>query len=179
MQDWKLILHTQSYDYIFIYDNNFNDYLSFYFDNEVELHKEFSFAIMMPEQGFQFKQDIDYSEWKSQYSPLLKGFMEAENKKTLITEESILHTLVKEDKRLSFLKFLQNHNKNLIMFHNNKTFYQENKKSPFLPNMLNTNIETIIETSFIQQKLKNINNTLDMTFNPFKDPFSAYEKINS
>lgn len=178
MQDWKMILHTQSYDFIFIYDDNFNDYLSFYFNNEIEIQQENSFAIMMPEQGFQFTKDnIEPSEWKSQYSPLLKGFMESTNKKTLITDETILHILVKEDKRLSFLKFLQNHDKNLVMFHGNKKFYQDNLNNTFLPNMLNSNIENIIETSFLQEKLKNINTTLDMTFNPFKDPFSAYEKI--
>lgn len=179
MQDWKLILHTQSYDFIFIYDDNFNNYLSFYYDNEIEISKENSFALMMPEQGFQFTKDkIDASEWKSKYSPLLKGFMESTNKKTLITDETILHILVKEDKRLSFLKFLQKHEKNLIMFHGNKKFYLDNNKEHFLPNMFNTNLDNIIETSFLQQKLKNINQTLDMTFNPFKDPFLAYEKIN-
>lgn len=179
MEDWKTIFHTQSYDYIFIYDKNFNDYLSFYYENDNSLLKETSFALMMPPQGFQFTKDsIEPSEWTIQYSPLLKGFMESKTKKTLFTEETVLNILVKKDKRIPFLKFLQKHNKNLVMFHNNKDFYLDNLNKTFLPNMLNTSMSDIIENTFIHEKLKNINSTMEMTFNPFKDPFLAYEKIN-
>lgn len=178
MQDLKMIFHTQSYDYIFVYDKNFNEYLSFFYENEALMQQESSFTLMMPEEGFQFKKDsIDYSEWTSQYSPLLKGFMESSNKRTLVTDETILHILVKEEKRMSFLNFLKKHQKNIIVFHNNKDFYLTNKEKCFLENMLNTTIFDIVETTFLQEKLKNINETLEMTFNPFKDPFLAYEKI--
>lgn len=178
MKEWKLIFNTQSYDYVFIYDENRNAYMDFFYRNEQEIQKESSFFFIIPAEGFLYKLDsIDVSEYSASYSPLLKGFMEDQNKKTLFIEENLFFILVKEDKRMPFLKFLVRNGKNLVLFHNNKILYEQNKENSALPNTWNTTLDFISYNATLEDRLKDIDKTIEMTHNPFKDPFAAYKKL--
>ena len=115
MKDWKIIFNTKSYNYIFIKQLKDNNYLKYYFDNIEEIKSEKTFFILMPSSLEELNiQDANF--FVKKYANDLKFFIDSPETITLFTEEDILKSIIKEDKRANFFKLLTKKKKNILYF---------------------------------------------------------------
>lgn len=172
MKDWKLIFNTKNYHYILIKEMIKERYLNFFWEHQQEIESVNSFLTMMPT-----PEDIqknEHEDYVLRFAPMLKPFIEDPNKTTLFIEEDILKTIVKEDKRASFFRYLTKNNKNLVLFHYSDIDKYINK-AEFA--VLETNEQEIQKQFHILDRFIDIKNTINKTHNPFKDPMNAFHKI--
>lgn len=174
MKDWKIIFNTKSYHYIFIKQLKDNNYLKYYFDNVDEIKKEKSFYILMPSSLEELNiQDSNF--FVKKYAHQLKEFIESESITTLFTEEDILKSIVKEEKRSSFFKFLVKKKKNIVLFCHKDLDYYAN---PDNYTSLYMNSDDLNMQDSLFKKFDDIKVAIKNTHNPFKNPFEAFEKFD-
>jgi hypothetical protein len=173
MKDWKIIFNTKSYNYIFIKQLKDNNYLKYYFDNIDEIKNEKSFFILMPSSLEEINiQDSNF--FVKKYANDLKFFIDSEETTTLFTEEEILKSIIKEDKRDNFFKLLTKKKKNIVLFCNKDLDYSAN---PDNITSIYMNYEDLLLQDSLFERFDYIKFAIKNTYNPFKDPFDAFEKI--
>lgn len=169
MHDWNVIFHAKSYYYVFIKTLKDDSYLKEYFTYSEEIHNEKSFFVMMPTMSE--ANDIQGQDYAKKYAHMLKAFIEDPKKQTLITEENILKTLIKEDKRNNFFKYLSKHQKNIVLFcYSDLELYVKDIEHPAL--ILSK--DDFLQSIGILERFKNIKDAIKQTNNPFKDPIEAF-----
>jgi hypothetical protein len=174
MKDCKIIFNTRSYHYIFVKQIKDDNYLQYYFNNLIEIQNEKSFFLMMPN-PIELKK-FDSSEAVRKYAPALKEFMEDDTKNTLFTEEDILKSIIKEEKRSNFFKFLIKKKKNIVLFCHKDLDFNAN---PDNYTSIYMNTEDLIKQESLFKKFDDIKEAIKKTHNPFKNPFEAFSKIES
>lgn len=172
MKDWKIIFNTKSFYFIFIKHLKNSDYLSYYFLNKDEIKKEDSFFIIMPD-SVEETHHPDSSFFIKKYAFLLKEFMES-NKRTLISEETIIKHLIKDDKLNNFFKILIKKKKNIVLFCNDNIDSFGNQEENLFVYMSK---EDLLLQENLFRKFNDIKESIKKTYNPFKNPFYAFEKI--
>lgn len=173
MKDWKIVFKTRSYSYIFIKHAKDQNYLSFFYQYQYEIEQEPSFFFLLPNQ-VEIKQG-DSKEYIRKYAPLLKEFMDSTNKTTLFAEEDVLKSIIKEEKRENFFKYLSKKKKNIVLFcYEDLDLYAQN------PGALHTymNREELELQLSLFYKFSRIKVAIENTHNPFKNPIRAFEKFN-
>jgi hypothetical protein len=168
MKDWKIIFNTNSYYYIFIKESKNNNYLKYYFDNLEEIKKEKSFYILMPS-SFEELNIQDSNFFIKKYANSLKEFIENDSIKTLFTEEDILKSIIREEKRNNFFKFLVKKRKNIVLFcYKDLDFYA----NPDSYNSIYMNSKDLLMQDSLFKKIEDIKNIIKNFQNPFKNPFT-------
>lgn len=174
MKDWKLIFNTNNYYYIIIEEMIKENYLKFYWQYKDEIEKTESFFFIMPT-----KEDIEsnnHTNYVNRFAPLIKEFMENEGKKTLFIEEDILKAIVKEDKLINFFRYISKKNKNVVLFS-----YSNMKKYTYsseYSSLTMTENELALQYNLLD-RFESIKSAIDKTYNPFKDPINAFNKIQA
>ncbi|NCP98103.1 hypothetical protein GW796_07260 [archaeon] len=172
-KDWKLILNITSHHGVFINVGERGESLMTLYENIDEIKLINDVLILLPStQEFENKDTTNYIK---KLAPLLKSFIEDKSKKTIITEETVLNTLLKEDKRTSFFKFLVNNKKNIVVFC--KTDYERYIKSiqPSYHYILMTS-EGWGKNTEMFNRFKDIKIAIEKIYNPFKNPLVAFKK---
>ena len=173
MKDWKIIFNTKSYHYIFIKQLKDSNYLKYYFYNLEEIKKENSFYILMPSSLEELNiQDSNF--FVKKYANRLKEFIENDSITTLFTEEDILKSIIKEEKRANFFKFIVKKKKNIVLFCHKDLDYSAN---PDNYTSLYMNNEDLLKQDSLFKKFDDIKNAIKNTHNPFKNPFEAFDKF--
>jgi len=173
MKDWKIIFNTKSYNYIFIKQLKDNNYLKYYFDNIEEIKNEKTFFILMPSSLEELNiQDSNF--FVKKYANDLKFFIDSPETITLFTEEDILKSIIKEDKRANFFKLLTKKKKNIVLFCNKDLDYSAN---PDNITSIYMNHDDLMLQDSLFKRFDDIKVAIKNTHNPFKDPFDAFEKI--
>lgn len=163
----KIVFPIVSHHSIFIYLKKREQYISFVESNLKNL-KEMGYYIMMPSvyEIHQEKADIIYK-----FSSLLKEFVENQEHKVILTCDTVIDALIKEDKRESFFKFLMKKNKKIIMFSSPESPYH-NYVSSNPPEYLYQVIEQEQWESSLDlfNRFRIIKEHTVNSYNPFKNP---------
>lgn len=175
MKDWKLIFNTKSYFYILVREDIKENYLKFFLKHQSNIEKIESFSFIMPT-----KTDLEKivkEDYAVRFTRPLKNFMADPNKQTLFIEEDILRSIIsKEDKLESFFRYFQKSNKNIVLFH-----YGDIDK--YVPtkefSSLNLTENELEQQYYLFDRFGDIKSAINKTHNPFKDPISAFNKIQS
>lgn len=170
---WNIIFHTTKYDFVIIKNNFMMNSVDLIIKHIDEIKKENNFAIILP--TTEEIRDKNTNGYLKKYLPILKEFIESKEKNILITEESLLSVLVKEEKRENFLKFLLKNNKKLVLF-TEANFEETIKKITTSPCLI------LSEESFeldinVLDRFKNIKTIINSNFNPFNNPKGAYKLL--
>lgn len=174
-QDWKLILNTNNYHSIFIKSDEKNDCLPLLYKNLPEISQISQFCLLLP--SIQELQNRDHSQYLHKFAPLLKIFAEEKQQKTLITEQSVLNVLIKEEKRTNFFKFLAKQKKNIVIFcSDNFEKYVENFPSDY--KYLVMNFEQWEQSTEMFDRFADIKTAIARTHNPFKNPIEAFKQFS-
>ncbi len=174
MKDWKIIFNTRNYHYILIKEKQKELYLNFFFKHQNQIDKVNSFFLMMPTKDE--INNISNNNYVMKYAPLLKSFINDSTKTTLFIEEDVLRAIVKEDKLLSFFKYISKNNKNIVLF-----YYSDIDQYPksLEYSKLITNQNELENQLDVFKRFYSIKNQINKTYDPFKDPITAFNKIQS
>ena len=175
VRNWKLILNSNNYHSIFIKGNGLDNPLILLYKHLNELNEIDDFSIILPTiQEFEMK---DTSKYLVKFAPMLKSFIDEKNKRTLITEERILNTLLKPEKRESFFRFLMKQKKNIIIFcESDYEKYVLNIQQNY--NYLIMEYEEWVKSLDVLGRFSDIKVAISKTHNPFKNPLVAFKKYN-
>ena len=172
MKDWKLIFNTKGYHYILVHDENKEKYLDFFFKHQAEIENNPSFYFMMPSRDD--LKNLSHEHYVRRFAPLLKSFMENTEKTTLFIEEDVMTSIVKEDKRNNFFRYLTKNNKNIVLFYySNLGQYAKEVGKDFV--WIDMNPEILERQYTLLEKFIDIKASVQENFNPFKDPVSAFQ----
>jgi len=171
-KDWKLILKTNTYNGIFIKNSKEYNCLSNLYKNLEEIEKIKEYFVLLPTLT-----ELDAkntSEYLYKFAPLLKSFVESNDKKTLITEEGLLNILLKQEKRVNFFKFLIKQKKNIVVVCN--TDYEEYVKEIQSYKYLIMSSDDWRKNTEMFERFDDIKIAISKTHNPFKDPVFAFKQ---
>jgi hypothetical protein len=175
MKDWKIVFNTRNYHYIFVKTLYDEDYLHFFYEHQKEIELEPSFFIMMPSQeDLNIYHNQENNGYVKKFAPLLKSFMESTSKTTLITEENIVKSIIKEEKRANFFRYLSKNKKNIVLFSHSDLEQYTNSDEFSLIKMTREDIE---RQYHLFDRFGDIKDAIKKTYNPFKNPQEAFEKI--
>ncbi len=119
IRNWKLIFGTNLYHCIFVEDR-FNKCIHVLLDNILEIKKEKDICIILP--SIYDLQNKDFQNSFQKHSMTLKNFFDSEQS-TLVIHEEIFDILIKDEKKISFFKFVYKKKKSIFIL------YDESKNS--------------------------------------------------
>lgn len=157
-----------NYDALFIKSTPDRNYLRSLYNDLNVLKRENSFFFLIPNDGFQLERNsLDKKAYLVEFSPLLKWFFTSDEKKYLITEETIFNILIQKDKRLQFLSFLKSNDKKLVFFYSDKDcVYNQNNKD-LISNYHYTTDKELETMQSLKEKIEIASNIFNKTVNPF------------
>lgn len=172
MKDWKIVFNTRSYHYVFIKHINNDQYLDFFYEHQFEIETEKSFFFLMPTAN-ELK-DLNNKDIINKYRPLLRAFLTAPDKVTLFAEENLLKSLIKEDGRRNFFELLIRNKKNVVLF-----CHEDLDKDAISNDYIYTYMtrEDLERQLSLFQSFNKIKNAIEKTYNPFKNPANAFDKL--
>lgn len=173
-RNWKNIFRLNRFSFVIINIDNVQERLVFFLKNKDSLIKDPHVYLMNPE-AYEINQ-FSSTDYLKKYALALKDFMENEKKQILVIDEIILNTIIKQDKKQNFLRFLAKRDKKMVLFCHNESMqdFLEFKKNVWVMNQekLEQELKVFENFQLIKQKISK-------TYNPFKSPKEAFEKIKS
>lgn len=119
-KNWNLVFGVNYYNSVLIKDDSINSSLNLlYQSNDIFTNLE-NFSLLIND--FKNKNNQDKNYIIKTFAPKLKDFMSDKNKNVLLITEQIFNSLIKEDKRNSFFKFLYKNNKKIVVFYEEESF---------------------------------------------------------
>lgn len=171
-KDWKLIFNINNNDCVFIKNKPIFNSLNIVFKNIKEIGEIEDFLILLPSINEYISKNN--SNYIYNFSPILKSFIESNTKKTIVTEEGVINTLIKPEKRINFFKFLKKQKKNIIIFGEDNYEEYITKISDY--KFLIINEEIWKKNTELFERFSEIKSTIYKINNPFKDPIGCFKK---
>ncbi len=173
-KNWDFVLSVNYYHSVLIKDNMLGKSIEHIYSKIEDISNVEDIYLLINNQANKLEKDKNVII--KNFAPKLKEFMEKPNKKILITTEDILSSLIKEDKRSSFFKFLYKNNRKIIIFHESEEMVKYFKDID--PKYMNISIsEQEWEMYFeIYEKFEEVKFFMLKVMNPFSNPKMVFQK---